>query len=108
MINKRLVWSDSDGDTRKKNTKDSDTPVDEKNIELKIRRLTSGKGRTVIEIKGLPANKKWCTSLAKDLKKALGVGGTYKDDYIELHGEKIEKVMSLLDAKAIKWKKTGG
>lgn len=82
--------------------------VNEEKLELKIRRLTAGKGRTVIEIKGLPLNAHWCESLARDIKKALGVGGTYKNDYIEIHGEKIEKVMDFLDARKIRWKKTGG
>lgn len=114
MSNHKLVWTDKEGDLRKsterapKTKPSQESSVDEKSLELKVRRLTSGKGRTVIEISGLPKNKKWCENLAKDLKKSLGVGGTYKLNYIELHGEKIEKVMSLLDAKGIKWKKTGG
>lgn len=110
MSNKRLVWSDSEGDVRKKTETQPKTNsmVDEKNMVLKLRRLTSGKGRTVIEISGLPSNKKWCEDLAKEIKKALGVGGTYKSNYIEIHGENIEKVMTLLDAKSLKWKKTGG
>lgn len=77
-------------------------------MELKIRRLTAGKGRTVIEITGLPTNKLWCEDLARALKKALGVGGTFKNGYIEIHGEKIEKVTAYLDSKGILWKKTGG
>lgn len=113
MSKPRIVWSDDAGDLRKKKTVDRpDISVDEKNIELKIRRLTSGKGRTVIEITGLPQNKKWCQQLAKDIKKLLGVGGTYKDKgsnkYIEIHGEKIEKVMQFLDSKSLRWKKIGG
>jgi len=112
MSNKRLVWSDDNGDVRKSGASDTQqsfsATVVEKSLELKLRRLTSGKGRTVIEITGLPDNKKWCEALAKDLKKSLGVGGTYKKSRIELHGEKIEKVMTLLDAKSLKWKKTGG
>jgi len=110
MNNKRLVWSDKEGDVRKtpKETSQKASSVDEKNLVLKLRRLTSGKGRTVIEITGLPSNKAWCEALAKDLKKSLGVGGTYKMNYIEIHGEQIEKVMGLLDAKSLKWKKTGG
>jgi translation initiation factor 1 len=73
-----------------------------------LRRLTSGKGRVVIEIKGLPQNKKWCQKLAKDLKKSLGVGGAYKNDFIEVHGDKMEAVQNFIDKKSIKWKKTGG
>jgi len=104
----RIVWSDQDGDMRKKEKKRPDLPVDEKQLELNLRRLTSGKGRTIVEITNLPQNKKWCKQLSKDLKKKLGVGGTYKENAIEIHGENIDKVMSILDAKSLKWKKTGG
>ncbi len=109
MSNYRTVWSDKDGDVRKKKD-DTNTPitVDESHLKLQVRRLTSGKGRTVIEIKGLPLNDEWCERLAKELKKSLGVGGTYKNNYIELHGEKIEKVTAYLDSRKISWKKTGG
>jgi len=108
MSNSRTVWTDKQGDVRKSSKAPSNALVDESKLELKIRRLTSGKGRTVIEIKNLPSNKKWCQQLAKDLKKRFGVGGTYKDQYIEIHGEKIDKVMDFLDSRSIKWKKTGG
>ena len=109
MSNSRLVWSDEHGDMRKKKQSgSSNESVDESKVELKLRRLTSGKGRTIIEITGLPNNKKWCQKLAKDLKKSLGVGGAYKNDFIEIHGEKLDKVTAVLDGKLIKWKKTGG
>ena len=109
MSDSRLVWSDEHGDMRKK--KQSGSPnesVDESKLELKLRRLTSGKGRSIIEITGLPNNKKWCQKLAKELKKSLGVGGAFKNDFIEVHGEKLDQVISLLNEKSIKWKKTGG
>jgi translation initiation factor 1 len=106
--NKRLVWSDDEGDLRKREVGNRDVAVHEAQILLKVRRLTSGKGRTVIEITGLPKNTPWCKALAKDIKKALGVGGTFKSDYIEIHGEKIEAVTQVLDKKALRWKQTGG
>ena len=109
MKDKKLVWSDDLGDLRKsKNSTPSDDTIDESSICLEIRRLTSGKGRTVIEIKGLPNNKAWNKKLAKNLKKKLGVGGAYKDNYIEIHGEKIEPVKSYLESINIKFKQTGG
>lgn len=107
MSNNRLVWSDKEGDLRNKKIISTDMAVDEK-IILHVRRLTSGKGRTVIEVSNLPKNQKWCKELAKALKKSLGVGGTYKNNYIEIHGEKIDLVTNVLDKKNIKWKKTGG
>ncbi|MFT6067820.1 MAG: translation initiation factor 1 [Bacteriovoracaceae bacterium] len=104
----RLVWSDEEGDLRKKPKKTVDNEVDEAGLEILVRRMTSGKGRTIIELTGLPNNKSWCKKLAKDIKKSLGVGGAYKNDFIEVHGEKIEEVLQLLEQKKLKYKKTGG
>jgi translation initiation factor 1 len=106
----KVVWADGQGDLRKKSGKGatSSSSVEESKLILNVRRLTSGKGRTVIEVSGLPNNKKWCQDLAKDLKKSLGVGGTYKNSYIEIHGEKINLVTDVLDKRSLKWKKTGG
>ena len=105
-----LVYSSKLGDLRKEKSKISkdDYEVDESALQLLIRRLTSGKGRTVIEIKGLPANKNWCKGLAKDLKKKIGVGGSFKNDFIEVHGENFEQVAKFLNSKKISFKKIGG
>ncbi len=109
MSDDQLVWSDEYGDMRKKRKKNShDINIIESELELKIRRLTSGKGRTIIEMTGLPQNKNWCKNLAKELKKSLGVGGAYKNDFIEIHGEQIEKVMAFLEGRNLKFKKIGG
>ncbi|EPZ50076.1 translation initiation factor SUI1 [Bacteriovorax sp. BAL6_X] len=109
MKDAKLVWSDEAGDLRKKNSKNiSNEEVNESELVLEIRRLTSGKGRAIVEISGLPANKKWCQKLAKDLKKTLGVGGAFKNDYIEVHGEKLDQVKILLNKKKLQWKQTGG
>ena len=80
----------------------------EAELVLNVRRLTAGKGRTVIEITGLPANPAWCKELASELKRSLGVGGSFKNRAIEIHGEKIDQVTALLDARSLRWKKTGG
>ena len=105
-----LVYSSELGDLRKDKSKisEDDCEVDESSLQLLLRRLTSGKGRTVIEIKGLPANKAWCKGLAKDLKKKIGVGGSYKNDFIEIHGENYEQVTKFLESKNIVFKKIGG
>jgi len=110
MSDNKVVWVDGQGDLRKKNKKNQTLApsIDEEKLTLNVRRLTSGKGRTVIEVSGLPKSDKWCKDLAKALKKSLGVGGTYKNSYIEIHGEKINLVTDVLDKKNIKWKKTGG
>jgi translation initiation factor 1 len=102
----QIVWSSEHGDLRKqKNKGSSNQTVDEASLELNVKRLTSGKGRTVIELTALPENDKWCKKLAKDLKKSLGVGGAFKKNYIEIHGEMLDKVTAILDSRKIKWKK---
>ena len=105
-----LVYSSELGDLRKnkKQNKNESPDVDESSLSLEVRRLTSGKGRTVIEIKGLPNNKNWCKKLAKDLKKKIGVGGAYKNDFIEIHGEKFDEVASFLETRKLAYKKVGG
>tara|TARA_R110000868_G_scaffold159516_9_gene388412 strand:+ start:1957 stop:2283 length:327 start_codon:yes stop_codon:yes gene_type:complete len=108
MKDARLVWSDEDGDLRKKGAKSSDQQVNEKDLQLLLRRLTAGKGRAMIEITGLPSNKKWCKDLASKLKKSLGVGGAFKANFIEVHTSEIEKVTGLLDKNSLRWKKIGG
>ncbi len=104
----KLVWSDEAGDLRKKKNSPIEQAVNESALELKLRRLTSGKGRTMIEIRGLPNNKNWCKKLASNLKKSLGVGGAYKEDFIEIHIAQLEKVGDFLEKQKIRWKKTGG
>ena len=108
MNDTKLVWSDEKGDLRKKKEGALEGAVNEAAIILELRRLTSGKGRTIIEVKGLPNNKNWCKKLAKDLKQSLGVGGAFKNGFIEVHGEKMNEVMAVLEKRSLKYKKTGG
>lgn len=109
MSEDKIVWSDEEGDLRsKKNSIQKEDEVIEEKLLLHLRRLTSGKGRTIIEISALPNNKKWCQKLEKELKKALGVGGSYKNQVIEIHGEKIDSVITFLNSKKLKHKKIGG
>ena len=112
MSEDKIVWSDDGGDLRRKSkdqfNKDEKSAVIESEVLLYLRRLTSGKGRTIIEISGLPKNKSWCKKMAKDLKKSIGVGGSYKNDMIEVHGEKIEQVKLFFHKRSIKTKQTGG
>ncbi|MCK9224165.1 MAG: hypothetical protein M0R46_12590 [Candidatus Muirbacterium halophilum] len=111
MLKSNLVWSSEDGDIRKKQKNNNQIPITKsdfsKNI-IHLRRLTAGKGRTVIEISNLPDNADWCKELAKDIKKSIGVAGTYKNNIIEIHTEDIEKISVIFAKKQIKWKKIGG
>lgn len=110
MKDAKLVWSDEQGDLRKKSDRNlaDEAPVNEQNLTLHLRRLSAGKGRVVIEISQLPTNKKWCKQFASELKKSTGVGGTFKNAIIEIHTPDLDKVSAHLEKKNIKWKKTGG
>lgn len=108
MSKGKIVWSDDGGDQRKTKVVSESEEVNEECLELFIRRLTTGKGRTVIEISNLPQNKNWCKKLAKNCKKSLGVGGSYKNGVIEVHGEKYDALAKLLDSLRLKHKKIGG
>jgi len=103
-----IVWSSDQGDLRKKDSAKKDGPVNAQEVNLCLRRLTSGKGRTIIEITGLPANKSWCKKLAKTLKSKLATGGAYKNDFIEIHGEKMDEVKACLESEGLKFKQIGG
>lgn len=108
-----IVWSSEKGDLRKeakeaKKMQANSSPVEPSQVELTLRRLTSGKGRTIIEIKGLPANKSWNKKLAKGLKSKLATGGAYKSDFIEIHGEKLEQVKQYLADEGLNFKQIGG
>ena len=74
-------------------------------LQLLVRRMVSGKGRSAKEIIGLPANKIRCKGLARDLKKKFGVGGSYKNDFIEVHSKNYERVAKYLESKKISYKK---
>ena len=67
--------------------------VDESLIVIHIKEvnLREGKRARLIELTNIPNNKKWCQKLAKELKKSLGVGGAYKNEFIEIHGEKLQQ-----------------
>lgn len=108
MSDSKIVWSDEHGDLRKKKQKVTNTTVKEEGLILHLRLLTSGKGRRMIEISNLPKNKKWCQQLAKELKKKLGVGGAFKDNFIEVHSDSWDRVTEVLQSRNLKWKKTGG
>ena len=107
MKDAKLVYSSESGDLRKKNDSEQND-VDERSLTIHLARKTSGKGRTIIELTNLPRNKKWCQKLAKELKKKIAVGGAYKNDFIEVHGEKIEEVKKFLEGKNLSYKQIGG
>lgn len=105
-----LLWSDEKGDLRKQNKKKKgqNEEVNQQEVEIHLKRLTSGKGRTVVQLSNLPANDQWNKNLAKKIKAKLGVGGTYKNNVIEITGEKLAEIKAILEQEKLKCKQTGG
>jgi translation initiation factor 1 len=71
-------------------------------IVAKLRLEKAGRGgKTVTVLDGLPENSDFLEGLAKDLKKALGTGGSVVGATIELQGEWRERLRALLPSKNI-------
>ena len=65
-------------------------------------------GKTVTVITGVPASNEVITTLAQQLKKLCGSGGTVKDGVIEIQGDHCEKVQAKLSELGYKVKRAGG
>ena len=65
-------------------------------------------GKTVTVITGVPANNEKITTLAQQLKKLCGSGGTVKNGVIEIQGDHCEKVQTRLSEMGYKVKRAEG
>ena len=65
-------------------------------------------GKTVTVITGVPANAEALTTLAQQLKKLCGSGGTVKEGNIEIQGDHCDKVQAKLMEMGYKVKRAGG
>jgi translation initiation factor 1 len=65
-------------------------------------------GKTVTVITGVPASNEVITTLAQQLKKLCGSGGTVKDGVIEIQGDHCEKVQAKLSELGYTVKRAGG
>lgn len=76
---------------------------------VRIQRQTKGrKGKGVTLITGLALHDKELNSLAKQLKKKCGTGGTVKDGVIEIQGDYRERLLEELTKLGHKAKLAGG
>ncbi|MEY4562218.1 MAG: translation initiation factor Sui1 [Pseudomonadota bacterium] len=78
---------------------------------IRVSRETKGrKGKGVTLVKGAPLDLPGLTALGKTLKAACGSGGTLKDGVIEVQGDHIEQVLTLLKKLHPTWviKRAGG
>ncbi len=65
-------------------------------------------GKTVTLIKGFEGEKAELKALAKELKNAVGVGGTIKDGEIIIQGNYRDKIMAILQEMGHNVKRVGG
>jgi len=57
------------------------------------------RGKTVTVVEGLPRNTAFLKTLAAELKRACGSGGTVLEDRVELQGDHLETLRALLAAR---------
>ncbi|WP_052890577.1 translation initiation factor [Thermogemmatispora carboxidivorans] len=65
-------------------------------------------GKTVTVIRGLPVSQAGLETLARDLKRLCGAGGTVKDGAIEIQGDHRDKVLAHLQQLGYRAKRAGG
>lgn len=76
---------------------------------VRVSRETKGrKGKGVTVITGLQLTKADLKTLAKELKKKCGTGGTVADHNIEIQGDMRDKLVDLLSKKGYTVKRVGG
>lgn len=76
---------------------------------VRVMRDRKGRGgKTVTVINGVMASPSELATLAQDLKKLCGSGGTIKDGNIEIQGDHCDKVMTKLTALGYRVKRAGG
>ncbi|WP_417290965.1 translation initiation factor [Corallibacter sp.] len=66
------------------------------------------KGKPITILKGYTGATEDFKKLAKDLKKSLSVGGSFKDDKIIIQGDYRDKIMAILKEKGFQVKRVGG
>jgi translation initiation factor 1 len=63
---------------------------------------------SVTVITGIPASATEIITLAQQLKKLCGSGGTVKEDTIEIQGDHLDKIQTKLTELGFKVKRSGG
>lgn len=76
---------------------------------VRVSRESKGRGgKTVTVVRGLGLDEEALAQLGKQLRTACGSGGTAKDGVIEVQGDHCERVIALLQARALTVKRAGG
>ncbi len=76
---------------------------------MRVGRQTKGrKGKGVTVITGLPLPKDELDTLARDLKRKCGSGGTVRDGVIEIQGEHRDALVEELSRRGFNVRRSGG
>ena len=110
MSESTRVYSTADGDLRKPASRGTGrreaSPVPNDGI-VRVSRETSGrKGKTVTLVRGLPPRE--LETVASDLKRLCGTGGSAKGGVVEIQGDHRPKVVARLEAQGYRVKLAGG
>ena len=110
MTNSRLVYSTGDGDHRGRKRKPAEPVAGPPLPNDGVVRIFRGKGgrggKTMTVVRGLPPGD--LATVAKDLKRFCGSGGSVKDGAVEIQGDHREKVADRLAAQGHRVKLAGG
>lgn len=109
--NTRLVYSTGKEVPRKETPREKGQPADLRNAQQKVivrldRKGRGGKSVTIIEGLQMPLQDK--ESLLKQLKTAIGTGGTLKDGVLEIQGDHCGTIMAALGKLGYRPKRSGG
>ncbi len=106
MSESRLVYSTESGRIK---TPEETTVNKTGDGIVRIYRQTKGrKGSGVSVIEGIDKDTQTLKDIAKTLKKSLGVGGSVKEQTIEIQTDNREKIKSLLEKTGFEVKIAGG
>lgn len=89
----------------KSDTEDSELWLQDDPIICKYEKR---KGKPITILEGYTGATEDFKALAKELKKTLSVGGSFKDDKIIIQGDYRDKIMTILKDKGFNVKRVGG
>ncbi len=103
------VYSTDSGRIRPSDKQGTGEPVRKSDGIVRIMRDRKQRGgKTVTMITGVPVSENELVTLAQQLKKSCGSGGTVKDGVIEIQGDHCDKLQTKLIELGYKVKRAGG
>jgi len=107
MANSKVIYS-TDSDYSINDKDESFEVISPRDQKVRIHLDRKGGGKIVSVVKGLKEHDDKIKLIAKELKKACGVGGAAKGGEILIQGNHREKIQALLKQKGYDAKLSGG